>query len=65
MSSRWSGLAQLRAHGTALPATASADGDEIDVRLAAPATGVAPGQAVVLYDDTRVVGCATITATAS
>ena len=32
------------------------------VRLAAPATGLAPGQAVVLYDATRVVGCATIAA---
>jgi tRNA-uridine 2-sulfurtransferase len=61
----WSGLAQLRAHGTALPATASADGDGIDVRLADPATGVAPGQAVVLYDATRVIGCATIAATAA
>ena len=40
-------------------------GDGIDVRLATPATGVAPGQAVVLYDDTRVIGCATIAATAA
>ena len=61
----WSGLAQLRAHGTALPATAYAGADGIEVVLAEPATGVAPGQAVVLYDATRVVGCATITATAA
>ena len=65
MTGPWSGLAQLRAHGTALAATAYPDADGIDVRLAAPATGVAPGQAVVLYDATRVVGCATIAATAA
>jgi tRNA-uridine 2-sulfurtransferase len=61
----WSGLAQLRAHGSALPVTAYADADGIEVELATPATGVAPGQAVVLYDATRVVGCATIAATAA
>ena len=33
--------------------------------LDAPAAGVAPGQAVVLYDGTRVVGSATIAATAA
>jgi tRNA-specific 2-thiouridylase len=61
----WTGSAQLRAHGTALPATAHAGADGIEVVLADPATGVAPGQAVVLYDATRVVGCATIAATAA
>jgi tRNA-specific 2-thiouridylase len=53
--------AQLRAHGEELPATAWADGSEVHVRLARPARGVAPGQSVVLYDGTRVVGSATIT----
>ena len=65
MTGAWSGLAQLRAHGSALPATAYADRDGLEVVLDAPATGVAPGQAVVLYDATRVVGCATIAATAA
>ncbi|HZA72260.1 MAG TPA: tRNA 2-thiouridine(34) synthase MnmA [Propionibacteriaceae bacterium] len=65
MTGTWSGLAQLRAHGTAVPATAYADAHGIEVMLADPATGVAPGQAVVLYDATRVVGCATIAATAA
>ena len=65
MTGTWSGLAQLRAHGTAVPATAYADANGIEVMLADPATGVAPGQAVVLYDATRVVGCATIAATAA
>ena len=59
----WSGLAQLRAHGSALVATAYAGEDGIEVVLDRPATGIAPGQAVVLYDATRVVGCATIAAT--
>jgi tRNA-specific 2-thiouridylase len=61
---RWSGAVQLRAHGSALPATVQID-DHLDVLLASPAGGVAPGQAVVLYDGTRVVGSATIAATAA
>jgi tRNA-specific 2-thiouridylase len=52
--------AQLRAHGEELAATAQADGDQVQVRLAEPVRGVAPGQSVVLYDGTRVVGSATI-----
>jgi tRNA-specific 2-thiouridylase len=52
--------AQLRAHGEELAATARADGDQVQVRLAEPVRGVAPGQSVVLYDGTRVVGSATI-----
>ncbi|MEP6815891.1 MAG: aminomethyltransferase beta-barrel domain-containing protein, partial [Marmoricola sp.] len=54
---------QLRAHGEEHRAVVSvADGD-VDVRLLDPATGIAPGQAVVVYDGTRVVGSATITTT--
>jgi tRNA-specific 2-thiouridylase len=52
--------AQLRAHGEEVPATAWADAGEVHVRLAALVRGVAPGQSVVLYDGTRVVGSATI-----
>ena len=54
--------AQVRAHGEEVPATALvlADG-RVRVRLAQRVRGVAPGQAVVLYDGTRVVGSATIT----
>ena len=36
--------------------------DGIEVELLEPAYGVAPGQAVVIYDGTRVVGSATIAA---
>jgi tRNA-specific 2-thiouridylase len=60
----WSGAVQLRAHGSALPATVSID-DQLEVVLESPVGGVAPGQAVVLYDGTRVVGSATIAATAA
>ena len=40
----------------------AAAGEEV-VELLDPAYGVAPGQAVVVYDGTRVVGSATIAAT--
>jgi len=52
---------QLRAHGDPLPAVVrTLDNDTLDVELLAAARGVAPGQAVVVYDGTRVVGSATI-----
>ncbi len=54
--------AQVRAHGEAVPATASVDAEGVLVRLEVPLHGVAPGQAVVLYDGTRVVGSATVVA---
>jgi tRNA-specific 2-thiouridylase len=53
--------AQVRAHGEEVPATAWADGGQVEVRLVRRVRGVAPGQSVVLYDGTRVVGSATIT----
>ena len=56
--------AQIRAHGEAHPAQARLEGEVLRVELAESAAGVAPGQAVVLYDDTRVIGSATITGTA-
>jgi tRNA-specific 2-thiouridylase len=52
--------AQVRAHGEEVPATAWADGELVQVRLERRIRGVAPGQSVVLYDGTRVVGSATI-----
>jgi len=52
--------AQVRAHGEEIPATARADGRQVEVRLQRRIRGVAPGQSVVLYDGTRVVGSATI-----
>lgn len=58
--------AQVRAHGEEVPATAypTPDGQQVRVCLDQRVRGVAPGQSVVLYDGTRVVGSATITATA-
>jgi tRNA-specific 2-thiouridylase len=56
--------AQVRAHGEAVPATAYVDASgTVTVRLEQPLRGVAPGQAVVLYDGDVVVGSATITRT--
>jgi tRNA-specific 2-thiouridylase len=54
---------QLRAHGEEHRATATLVGEELLVDLHDPAEGVAPGQAVVVYDGTRVVGSATIAST--
>ena len=54
--------AQIRAHGEEVPAMAWAEGDLVHVRLDERIRGVAPRQSVILYDGTRVVGSATITA---
>ena len=68
----WRGLVQVRAHGEAMPATVefTEPGQSSDtsqnsvpgllVELDEPATGIAPGQAAVVYDGDRVVGSATI-----
>ncbi|MBB1254364.1 tRNA 2-thiouridine(34) synthase MnmA [Streptomyces alkaliterrae] len=55
--------AQLRAHGEETPVTAEVVDGELRVEFAEPVRGVAPGQAVVLYQGTRVVGSATISTT--
>ncbi|GAB2983691.1 tRNA 2-thiouridine(34) synthase MnmA [Nocardioides montaniterrae] len=54
---------QLRAHGAEHRARVVVTGTGVEVELLDPAYGVAPGQAVVMYAGTRVVGSATITAT--
>lgn len=53
-------VAQMRAHGEPVPATATVDGDELLVSLHSSARGIAAGQAVVLYDGETVRGSATI-----
>jgi tRNA-specific 2-thiouridylase len=71
---RWCGVAptrldgpdvsvQLRAHGAEHRAVVAVEGDEVSIELLEPAYGIAPGQAAVIYDGTRVVGSATISAT--
>ena len=56
----WRGQVQYRAHGSALPATITTETGQVVVNLDEPARGVAPGQSMVFFDDTRVVGSATI-----
>ena len=52
---------QVRAHGTPVPARVRATASGVEVRLTGERLrGVAPGQSVVLYDGTRVVGQATV-----
>ncbi|MFD8415382.1 tRNA 2-thiouridine(34) synthase MnmA [Streptomyces sp. HUAS TT3] len=55
--------AQLRAHGGETEVFAEVVDGELRVRFTEPVRGVAPGQAIVLYDGTRVVGSATIATT--
>ena len=57
------GTVQLRAHGEEHRATVRTVGDEVEIELHDPATGIAPGQSAVVYDGTRVVGSCTIAAT--
>ncbi|MBB2913910.1 tRNA-specific 2-thiouridylase [Streptosporangium becharense] len=52
---------QLRAHGEVYDCHAQVSGDELHIELGTPATGVAPGQAAVLYLGDTVIGSATIT----
>jgi tRNA-specific 2-thiouridylase len=58
------GTVQLRAHGDEHRASVSVSGDRISISLHDPAQGIAPGQAAVIYDGTRVVGSCTIASTA-
>ncbi len=53
---------QLRAHGMVSRARVEVASEGIIARLDAPQRGVAAGQALVMYDDDRVIGSATITA---
>ena len=54
---------QLRAHGGEHRATVLAAEDDVLIELVEPAQGIAPGQAAVVYDGTRVVGSCTIAST--
>ena len=56
----FAGTAQLRAHGAVSDAVARLADGRLVVELGQAQRGIAAGQAVVLYDDDRVVGSATI-----
>ncbi|MDO5677373.1 MAG: tRNA 2-thiouridine(34) synthase MnmA [Propionibacteriaceae bacterium] len=56
----WRGQAQYRAHGIPQEATITLEDCGLRVGLDEPASGVAPGQTVVVYDGSRVVGSAVI-----
>jgi tRNA-uridine 2-sulfurtransferase len=60
---RVEGTVQLRAHGGEHRATVVNDGEGVQIELHDPAEGIAPGQAAVIYDGTRVVGSCTIATT--
>ena len=60
---KWSGQVQVRAHGHPMAASVRVHDQDLEVLLDSATTGVAPGQAVVLYSGSRVVGSATIAAT--
>ena len=64
LSGRSRGLVQWRAHGEAQAATVGVDHvGRLSAWLDAPAEAVAPGQTMVVYDGSRVVGSATVSAT--
>ncbi len=54
------GFVQVRAHGSALDCTYYFDGTNLIAELDEPLLGLATGQAMVIYDQDRVVGSATI-----
>ncbi|HVU72646.1 MAG TPA: tRNA 2-thiouridine(34) synthase MnmA [Mycobacteriales bacterium] len=54
---------QLRAHADPIAADVTVRGDELAIALHEPAFGIAPGQAVVLYDGDVVLGGAWISST--
>jgi tRNA-specific 2-thiouridylase len=62
-SSRFEAAAQVRAHGDAVPCVVETGPGGWSVTLRQPVRGVAPGQAVALYDGDVVLGSATITST--
>lgn len=57
------GHAQVRAHGKPVPCTYALVEGEVIVDFLEPIRGVAPGQSVVLYDKTKVIGSSTIAST--
>lgn len=68
LSEPWDGIrdgvqVQVRAHGQPVPARVAVEGARVVADVDEPIQGVAPGQALVVYDDDRVLVSATIDAT--
>lgn len=63
VNKKFTGFAQVRAHGAPLPCAYWQTGSEIHVELNEPLFGLATGQGLVIYDGDRVVGSATVCAT--
>ena len=64
LTAEWSNVsAQVRAHHHPVPAQARMLDDTIDVVLLEPVRGLATGQTVVLYSDSRVLGSGRISQT--
>jgi tRNA-uridine 2-sulfurtransferase len=53
--------AQIRAHGNEMPGTADISEGQVTVHLDRPVRGAAPGQTLVLYHGTQVLGASTLT----
>ncbi len=64
INTTYQGFAQVRAHGAALPCEYIYDGKAIKVKLNDSLLGLATGQGLVIYDQDRVVGSATVSTTA-
>lgn len=54
---------QVRAHADPVDAAVGVEGDRMHIELETAIRGLAPGQTVVVYDGTRVVGSATVDVT--
>jgi len=65
LSEPLSATVQLRAHGAEHRAVVTPSAEGFSVELLDSAEGIAPGQACVVYDGTRVVGSGTIAATST
>jgi tRNA-specific 2-thiouridylase len=68
LSAPWSGSrsgvqVQVRAHGEPVDATLTMGGGSVVAELESPIQGIAPGQALVVYDGDHVLASATIDAT--
>ena len=59
------GQVQIRAHGQALSCTYQVVNHQLFAKLDQPLLGLATGQAMVIYDEDRVVGSATVCETAA